>query len=129
MAKRANGTTAKTVLIVEDHHLNMKLFTDLLEAHGHRVLQARDGAEGMMLARQHHPDLILMDIRLPGISGFEVTKWIREEQGLRYTPIVALTAFAMRDDEEKIREAGYDAYMSKPISVRNFLALVDRFLV
>jgi two-component system, cell cycle response regulator DivK len=129
MAKRANGTTAKTVLIVEDHHLNMKLFTDLLEAHGHRVLQARDGAEGMMLARQHHPDLILMDIRLPGISGFEVTKWIREEQGLRYTPIIAVTAFAMRADEEEIRAAGFDDYISKPVSIRNFVEVVDRFLL
>jgi two-component system cell cycle response regulator DivK len=128
MTRQRNGASPKVVLVVEDHDLNMKLFNDLLETRGHRVLQARNGAEGMNLARQHHPDLILMDIRLPGISGFEATKWIREEQGLRYTPIIAVTAFAMRGDEERIREAGYDAYMAKPISVWNFLELVDQFL-
>jgi two-component system, cell cycle response regulator DivK len=124
MTQRQHGV----ILIVEDHDLNMKLFNDLLEAHGHRVLQARDGAEGLKLARQHRPDLILMDIRLPGISGFEVTKWIREEQGPRYTPIIAITAFAMRGDEEQIRAAGYDAYIAKPISIRNFIEVVEHFL-
>ena len=129
MTKRANGAAAKTVLVVEDHDLNMKLFSDLLETRGHRVLQARDGTEGLQLARQHRPDLILMDIQLPEISGFEVTKWIRAEEGLRYIPIIAVTAFAMKGDEEEIREAGCDAYISKPVSVRNFLELIDRFLV
>jgi two-component system, cell cycle response regulator DivK len=128
MAKRANGATAKTVLIVEDHYLNMKLFSDLLEVRGHRILQARDGAEGLKLARQHRPDLILMDVQLPGMSGIEVTKWIRAEQDLSYTPIIAVTAFAMTGDEERIREAGCDAYISKPVSVRNFLEIIDRFL-
>jgi two-component system cell cycle response regulator DivK len=124
MTQRQHGV----ILVVEDHDLNMKLFHDLLEAHGHRVLQARDGPEGLKLARQHHPDLILMDIRLPGVSGFEVTKWIREEQGLRYTPIIAITAFAMRGDEEQVRAAGCDAYIAKPISIRNFIEVVEQFL-
>jgi two-component system, cell cycle response regulator DivK len=70
-----------------------------------------------------------MDIRLPGISGFEVTKWIREEQGLRYTPIIAVTAFAMRGDEEEIWAAGFDGYISKPVSIRNFVEVVDHFLL
>jgi len=117
MTKRANGTTAKTVLIVEDHELNLKLLSDLLEARGHRVLQARDGAEGLKLAREYRLDLILMDVQLPVVSGIEVTKWIREEHGLRYTPIIAVTAYAMKGDEEKILEAGCDPFAIRRISL------------
>lgn len=119
---------AKRVLIVEDNDLNMKLFHDLLEAHGYDTLQTRDGMEALRLARQHRPDLILMDIQLPEVSGLEVTKWIKEDDDLRAIPIIAVTAFAMKGDEEKIREGGCEAYIAKPISVANFLTTVERFL-
>jgi len=118
----------KRVLIVEDNDLNMKLFHDLLEAHGYDTLQTKDGMEALRLARQHHPDLILMDIQLPEVSGLEVTKWIKEDDDLRSIPIIAVTAFAMKGDEEKIREGGCEAYIAKPISVANFLQTVQRFL-
>ena len=118
----------KTVLIVEDNDLNMKLFNDLLEAHGYRTLQTRDGMEAITLARRHRPDLILMDIQLPEVSGLEVTKWIKEDDDLRQIPVIAVTAFAMKGDDEKIRNGGCEAYMAKPISVARFLETVGRFL-
>ncbi len=118
----------KTVLVVEDNELNMKLFHDLLEAHGYQILQTKDGMEALKLARAHHPDLILMDIQLPEVSGLEVTKWIKEDDDLKSIPIIAVTAFAMKGDEEKIREGGCEAYIAKPISVSNFLATVEKFL-
>ena len=124
----ANGNGSKTVLIVEDNDLNMKLFHDLLEAHGYRILQTKDGMESLKLARQHRPDLILMDIQLPEISGLEVTKWIKEDDDLRAIPVIAVTAFAMKGDEERIRQGGCEAYIAKPISVANFLQTVERFL-
>ena len=118
----------KTILVVEDNELNMKLFHDLLEAHGYNILQTRDGMEALKLARQHKPDLILMDIQLPEVSGLEVTKWIKEDDALKAIPIIAVTAFAMKGDEEKIREGGCEAYIAKPISVTNFLKTVQQFL-
>ena len=119
---------AKTVLVVEDNDLNMKLFHDLLEAHGYNIIQTKDGMDALRLARQHRPDLILMDIQLPEVSGLEVTKWIKEDDSLKTIPVVAVTAFAMKGDEEKIREGGCEAYIAKPISVTNFLQTVERFL-
>src|SRR3546814_10962858 len=80
----------------------MKLFHDLLEAHGYNILQTKDGMEALRLAREHHPDLILMDIQLPEVSGLEVTKWIKEDDNLKSIPVIAVTAFAMKGDEEKI---------------------------
>jgi two-component system cell cycle response regulator DivK len=118
----------KTILIVEDNDLNMKLFHDLLEAHGYRILQTKDGMESLKLARQHRPDLILMDIQLPEVSGLEVTKWLKEDDELKSIPVIAVTAFAMKGDEEKIREGGCEAYIAKPISVANFLQTIARFL-
>ncbi len=119
---------AKRVLIVEDNDLNMKLFHDLLEAHGYDTLQTKDGLEALKLAREYRPDLILMDIQLPEVSGLEVTKWIKEDDELRTIPVIAVTAFAMKGDEEKIREGGCEDYIAKPISVANFLQTVERFL-
>jgi two-component system, cell cycle response regulator DivK len=119
---------AKTVLIVEDNDLNMKLFHDLLEAHGYATIQTKDGMEAMKLAREHRPDLILMDIQLPEISGLEVTKWLKEDPELRRIPVVAVTAFAMKGDEEKIRQGGCEAYIAKPISVVKFLETVAKLL-
>jgi two-component system cell cycle response regulator DivK len=118
----------KTVLIVEDNELNMKLFHDLLEAHGYRILQTRDGMEALRLAREHRPNLILMDIQLPEVSGLEVTKWIKEDDELKSIPIIAVTAFAMKGDEEKIREGGCEAYIAKPISVAGFLETVNKYI-
>ncbi len=119
---------AKKVLIVEDNELNMKLFHDLLDAHGYETVETRDGLQAVDLARQHSPDLILMDIQLPEVSGLEVTRWLKEDEQLRAIPVVAVTAFAMKGDEEKIREGGCEAYISKPISVAQFLETVGRFL-
>jgi len=127
VSKMMNGA-AKTVLVVEDNDLNMKLFHDLLEAHGYNILQTKDGMEALQLARQHHPDLILMDIQLPEVSGLEVTKWLKEDEKLKSIPVIAVTAFAMKGDEEKIREGGCEAYIAKPISVTNFLQTVERFI-
>ena len=121
-------TTKKTVLIVEDNELNMKLFHDLLEAQGYAIIQTKDGMEALSLARTHRPDLILMDIQLPEVSGLEVTKWIKDDDDLRKIPVIAVTAFAMKGDEEKIREGGCEAYISKPISVTHFLETVKKFL-
>lgn len=119
---------AKTVLIVEDNELNMKLFHDLLDAHGYNTLQTKDGMEALELARTNRPDLILMDIQLPEVSGLEVTKWLKEDDELASIPVIAVTAFAMKGDEEKIREGGCEAYIAKPISVGQFLETVRRFL-
>ena len=119
---------AKTVLIVEDNELNMKLFHDLLEAHGYRTIQTRNGIEALDLARANRPDLILMDIQLPEVSGLEVTKWIKEDDDLRHIPVIAVTAFAMKGDEERIRQGGCEAYISKPISVSKFIETVRTYL-
>ena len=121
-------TAPKRVLIVEDNELNMKLFNDLLVAHGYGTLLTKDGVEAIALARQHRPDLILMDIQLPEISGLQVTQWLKEDEDLRTIPIIAVTAFAMKGDEEKIRDGGCEAYIAKPISVASFLRTVERFL-
>ena len=110
----------KKVLVVEDNELNMKLFNDLLEANGYQVIQTRDGLSALELARQHRPDLILMDIQLPEVSGIEVTKWLKEDDDLRAIPVIAVTAFAMKRDEQEIREVVCGAYSSKPISAVSF---------
>ncbi|MGB7206904.1 MAG: response regulator [Anderseniella sp.] len=128
-SEQSEVATAKTVLIVEDNELNMKLFNDLLEAHGYRVLQTREGMSALDIARKHKPDLILMDIQLPEVSGIEVTKWLKEDDELRSIPVVAVTAFAMKGDEQKIREGGCEAYISKPISVASFMSTINGFFV
>ena len=120
--------TPKKVLIVEDNELNMKLFHDLLDAQGYETLQTHEGLQALSLARKHLPDLILMDIQLPEISGLEVTKWLKEDDELSHIPVVAVTAFAMKGDEERIRDGGCEAYISKPISVAHFLDTVRRYL-
>lgn len=119
---------SKTILIVEDNELNMKLFNDLLQAHGYNTLQAKDGRVVVELARKNRPDLILMDIQLPEISGLEITKMLKADDDLRSIPVVAVTAFAMKGDEQKIRNGGCDGYIAKPISVASFLQTVSRFL-
>ena len=118
----------KTVMIVEDNELNMKLFRDLIEAHGYRTVQTRSGLAAVDLAREHHPDLILMDIQLPEISGLDVTKTLKADPELYRIPVIAVTAFAMKGDEERIREGGCAAYISKPISVTKFIETIKSFL-
>jgi two-component system cell cycle response regulator DivK len=118
----------KKILIVEDNELNMKLFHDLLEVHGYTTLQTKDGREALQLAREHRPDLLLMDIQLPEVSGLEVTKWIKADDELKSIPVIAVTAFAMKGDEEKIRSGGCEAYIAKPISVNSFLETIQTVL-
>lgn len=118
----------KTVLIVEDNELNMKLFHDLLEAHGIGTIETRNGREVLDLARKNRPDLIIMDIQLPEVSGLEVTKWLKDDEDLKSIPVIAVTAFAMKGDEEKIREGGCEDYISKPISVTDFISTIKKYL-
>ena len=119
---------SKTILIVEDNELNMKLFNDLLEAHGYNTLQAKDGRLVIDITRKNRPDLILMDIQLPEISGLEIAKMLKADDDLRDIPVIAITAFAMKGDEQKIRNGGCDGYIAKPISVTSFLQTVAKFL-
>ena len=130
LSERRGGArrAPKTVLIGEDNELNMKLFHDLLDAHGYRTLQSRTGMEALRLAREQRPDLILMDIQLPEVSGLEVTKWLKDDEELADIPVIAVTAFAMKGDEERIRRGGCEAYISKPISIATFLDAVRRHL-
>ncbi len=122
------GHKAKTILIVEDNDLNMKLFNDLLQAHGYDTVQTMDGRDVIQLARDNSPDLIIMDIQLPEISGLEVTKMLKADDELKGIPVIAVTAFAMKGDEVKIREGGCEGYIAKPISVPTFLETVAKFL-
>src|SRR6201996_9565102 len=119
---------SKKVLIVEDNELNMKLFHDLLDAQGYETLQTREGLQALALARAHHPDLILMDIQLPEISGLEVTKWLKEDDDLASIPVVAVTAFAMKGDGDHIRAGGSKPHTPKPISVVHFLDTIRRLM-
>jgi two-component system cell cycle response regulator DivK len=119
---------AKRILIVEDNDLNLKLFRDLLGANGYETIETKEGLEAISLTRNMRPDLILMDIQLPEISGLDVTKKIKSDEEIRHIPVIAVTAFAMKDDEEKILRAGCEAYISKPISIDHFLATVRKFL-
>ena len=119
---------AKMILIVEDNELNMKLFTDLLQAHGYETLQSLDGCDVMEIASKHCPDLIIMDIQLPERSGLEITKDLKADENLKHIPVIAVTAFAMKGDEAKIKEGGCDDYIAKPISVPNFLETLAKHL-
>lgn len=118
----------KKILIVEDNELNLKLFKDLLGAHGFETFETKDGLNVPSLVREIRPDLILMDIQLPEISGFDITKNLKAEPDLCDIPIIAVTAFAMKDDEERILKAGCEAYISKPISIIPFLQTIERFV-
>lgn len=118
----------KTVLIVEDNELSGKLFRDVLEVNGFRTLLTKSGDEALRLARDHRPDLIIMDIQLPEESGLDITRRIRNDADIRAIPIVAVTALAVDWVEERIREEGCEAYLTKPISVTRFMAAVTRFV-
>jgi len=117
---------AKKILVVEDNELNMKLFCDLLDAFGFQTVESRDGLKAVDLAREHKPDLIIMDIQLPEVSGLDLTRWIKDDISINKIPIMAVTAFAMRQDERLVREAGCEAYMSKPIQMMPFIDTVKK---
>lgn len=112
---------AKRVLVVEDNELNLKLFCDLLRAHDFVTEPVRDGREAVARAKAFEPDLVVMDIQLPHVSGLELIGQMKRDPRLRAIPIMAVTAYAGRDDEERIRAAGANAYVSKPISVMRFV--------
>ena len=117
------------ILIVEDNVANMKLATFILESAGHTVIPATDAEAGLTLAREEQPDLILMDIQLPGMDGLEATALLKRDEATRAIPVIALTALAMKGDEERIRAAGCDGYIAKPLAYRDFLATITTQLV
>ena len=116
------------ILVVEDNELNLKLFCDLLRAHGYQAEPVRDGREAVDRARAFAPDLVVMDIQMPHITGLELIEQLKADSELRRTPIMAVTAYAAKGDEERIREGGCEAYISKPISVSHFLDTIRRLL-
>lgn len=118
----------KNILIVEDNELNLKLFKDLILSQGHNVVATQNGIEAFSLIKLHRPNLILMDIQLHGISGFDIIKRIKADSELKKIPIIAVTAFAMKDDKEKILESGCEDYISKPIMMTPFIEMVEKFL-
>ena len=117
------------VLIVEDNPLNMRLIEMILKSKNYTLLKATDGEEALDIATREHPDLVLMDIRLPKVSGLEVTRRLKKDPGFSHIPIIALTAHAMKGDEEKAIEAGCDSYLSKPINTRQLPRLVANMLL
>lgn len=119
---------SKSVLVVEDNELNMRLFCDLLEAYGFETFESRDGSDAIDIARSKKPDLIIMDIQLPEVSGLDITRWIKDDEELAHIPVLAVTAFAMRADEQRVREAGCEAYLSKPIQMSSFIRAVEKLL-
>lgn len=132
MTRNANPQEAPPhrhgILIVEDNALNLKLLVDLLEAHGYRTVSTGDGLEAINLARETRPDLILMDIQLPDVSGLEITRWLKEDERTKDIPVIAVTAFAMAGDERRARDSGCDGYIAKPIMVSEFLRTIARFV-
>ena len=119
---------ATRILIVEDNELNMKLLNDVLEAYGYEVIQAREGGAALTLAKVYRPDLVLMDLQLPDISGLEAVRRLKADEETRGIPVLAVTAFAMAGDERKTLESGCDGYVAKPIMLRPFLETVERFI-
>ncbi|HEY1798732.1 MAG TPA: response regulator [Stellaceae bacterium] len=121
------AAAAKLILIVEDNELNMRLLNDVLEAHGYAIIKTGRGEEAVELARREQPDVILMDVQLPDISGLEATRRLKADAATRGIPVIAVTAFAMSGDERRIRDSGADAYVPKPIMLQPFLALLERY--
>jgi len=119
---------AKKVLVVEDNELNLKLFCDLLRAHGYLAEPVRDGRDAVARARDFAPDLIIMDIQMPHVTGYEIILELKADDALRLIPVMAVTAYAGREDEERIRAAGADAYVSKPISLARFMEAVGALI-
>jgi CheY-like chemotaxis protein len=116
------------ILVIEDNDKNRKLVRDVLTFKGYAIIEAETGEEGVRLAQERHPSLVLMDIRLPGIDGIEALRRLRAEQATRGIPIMAMTASVMTEDRQRITDAGFDAYQSKPIKLKDFVAAVERLL-
>jgi CheY-like chemotaxis protein len=116
------------IVLIEDHPDNMELMAYLLKAVGHTYCCATDGARGLELIRREHPDLILCDLQMPVMDGFEVLQQLRQDEALRHTPIVAVTALSMPEDRQKVLRAGFNGYFSKPIEPENFVAQLDAWL-
>ncbi len=123
-----DAQTQRRILLVEDNPLNMKMMTDLFEVHGYRALHAANGYEAMTMARAERPDLIVMDINLPGLSGLDVISRLKRDGDLKAIPVIAVSALARAEEEVMIRSAGFDEFLSKPFSVRRILLTVARFL-
>src|SRR3954452_15645088 len=119
---------SKTILVVEDTEDNRQLLRDLLGGAGYILIEAEDGASGVAMADEHRPDLILMDIQLPVMDGYEATRRIKARPALQHIPIIAVTSYALSGDEAKAREAGCDGYVAKPFSPRQLLATINSFL-
>lgn len=119
---------SKCILVIEDHEENRRLLRDLLTSVGYELIEAVTGEEGLTLAETHVPDLILMDIQLPGIDGYEATRRIKANQALRHIPIIVVTSYALSGDDIKAREAGCDAYLSKPFDPVELLAKIREYL-
>lgn len=117
----------KSILIIEDDNLSMKLENDLLQAHGYDTLQSVDVKDALQLAMDHRPDLIIMVIHLPDVSGMEYAMMLKADDELKDIPVLAVTAFAMKGDKEKILEAGCDGYIAKPFNVPHFLETIEKF--
>lgn len=118
----------KCVLIVEDNHLDTALFSALIESQGHQVLKAGNAADGLELARQNKPDLIIMDVRLPDMSGFEATRTLKAEDATRDISVIVTSAYGPYADKDELRECGCDAYMPTPIEITGFIDLIHSFL-
>jgi CheY-like chemotaxis protein len=118
----------QTILVIEDNKLNMKLVRGLFRMSEYKVMEAEDAETGIQMAREHHPDLILMDIQLPGMNGLSATRALKKDAALKDIPVVALTSYAMRGDEDKAKKAGCQGYITKPIDTRNFLKTVSHYL-
>ena len=122
------GHMSKTVLVVEDDDLNMMVFREALLAHGYTCVEAIDGLQAIRLAEEEHPDLILMDMQLPGVSGMDVTRTLKAAEDLRHIPVIAVTAFAAYGDEERVRACGCEDYLSKPISIGHLIEAIERHI-
>jgi two-component system, cell cycle response regulator DivK len=119
---------SKRILVIEDHEDNRRILRDLLTSAGYEPIEAVTGEEGVALAETHHPDLILMDIQLPGLDGYGATRRIKANPALRQIPVIAVTSYALSGDEVKVKEAGCDAYVTKPFSPRALLAKIREYL-
>lgn len=126
--KKPQENSKQKILIVEDNELNLKLFRDLLEAHGFQTIETQDGSKAIGLITQHQPDLVLMDIQLPEISGLDIIADIKRNPSIKHIPVIAVTAFAMKDDESRILKSGCEGYISKPIAIAQFMATIHRYL-
>jgi two-component system cell cycle response regulator DivK len=125
---QGEGGSMSTILIVEDNEKNMKLVRDILQHRGHQTIEAVNGGDGVRLARERHPDLVLMDIQLPDIDGIEALRRIRADASLDSVPVVAVSASVMPDEQQKIVRSGFDAFVTKPITLKPFVETVERFL-